>query len=370
MRAFLALALLAPACLGACLTDALYGHLPNAVRMEPGVHALQGMNGPYDDFNAVAGPPPLAMDAFIAFASNDASRGGHFSVDAGRISVIQNPFREGRQERPPAPVITARRTGPFAFVPALPGNVRGPSPLAAPPAEARPYGTDHDGKPTRILTLLREPLAWSGGGTLPAGGAWMFDSDHEGRRNLYFTDASGRMRSFFGNEPEADDAYATYDYERHELYFCSNRSGRYRIYRYRNTGRSLDFAAWLGDAGLAPRIEPVPELDGPGQTMAPFVCEGVMFFASDRPGGRGGFDLYASRRTGSGWGAPRNLQDVLPVGVEVNTAGNEFRPSVLLLGFREKPELRLLLFSSDRPGGQGGYDLYLTALPASAGADQ
>jgi len=79
--------------------------------------------------------------------------------------------------------------------------------------------------------------------------------------------------------------------------------------------------------------------------------------------GRGGFDVYVSRRTQSGWGPPRNLQDLLPDSVPVNTAGNEFRPSVLLLGFEERPELRLLLFSSDRPGGMGGYDLYLTALP-------
>ena len=76
-----------PLALSGCLADAMYGHLPSAVRMEPAVHALHGLNGPYDDFNAVAGPPPLVMDAFIAFSSNDATRGGRFSVDAGRITV-------------------------------------------------------------------------------------------------------------------------------------------------------------------------------------------------------------------------------------------------------------------------------------------
>lgn len=73
--------------------------LPNAVRMEPAVYPLSGLNGPYDDFNAVAGPPPLFMDAFIAFASNDASGGGQFTVDAGRLTVLQNPLPRS----PPSP---------------------------------------------------------------------------------------------------------------------------------------------------------------------------------------------------------------------------------------------------------------------------
>lgn len=355
----LALVLLVPG----CLADAMYGHLPNAVRMEPAVHPLSGLNGPHDDFNAVAGPPPLAMDAFIAFASNDASGGGRFSVDAGRLTVLQNPFPDRRQSRPPAPAISARRTGAFALVPALPGNVRGPTPLVSDRVKPRDYALDFGGHPTRSLTLNREPLPFDGGGALPKGGVWMFDSDHEGRRNLYFTDGSDRVRPFFGNVAGADDAYATYDFKRHELLFSSNRSGVFRLYRCRNLSQNLNFSRWLDNADLAAGIEPVAELDAAGETMAPFVCEDALFFASDRPGGRGGFDLYVSRRTQSGWGPPRNLQDLLPDSVPVNTAANEFRPSVLLLGFEEKPELRLLLFSSDRPGGMGGYDLYLTSLP-------
>ena len=349
--------------LSGCLADAMYGHLPNAVRMEPAVYPLSGLNGPYDDFNAVAGPPPLFMDAFIAFASNDASGGGQFTVDAGRLTVLQNPFPDRRQSRPPAPVISAKRTGAFALIPSLPGNVRGPTPLVSHRVEPSDYALDFDGHPTRSLTLNREPLPFDGGGELPKGAVWVFDSDHEGRRNLYFADGSGRVRPFFGNEAKADDAYASYDFKRHELLFCSNRSGSFRLYRYKNLNKDMNFSRWLANVDLAAEIEPVAELDGAGETMAPFVCEDSLFFASDRPGGRGGFDLYVSRRTQSGWGAPRNLQDLLPDSVPMNTAGNEFRPSVLLLGFEEKPELRLLLFSSDRPGGMGGYDLYLTSLP-------
>lgn len=45
-----------------------------------------------------------------------------------------------------------------------------------------------------------------------------------------------------------------------------------------------------------------------------------LYFSSDMPGGYGGFDLYVSERTGSGWATPVNL------GPEVNTEGDEVFP--------------------------------------------
>lgn len=207
------------------------------------------------------------------------------------------------------------------------------------------------------------PLPWYGKGGLGPGGVWMFDSDHEGRRNLYFQDEKGRVRPFFGNSPDADDAYATYDFRENILYFCSNRSGRYRIYRYHNKNGGRNFSSWLGDSACRNKIEPVAELNAAGDTMAPFVAGDSLFFASNRSGGVGGFDLYLACRSDGHWQKPRNLQEVMPDGVVINTSKNEFRPSVFTLGFRDYRDFTILLFSSDRDGGQGGYDLYLTALP-------
>lgn len=87
------------------------------------------------------------------------------------------------------------------------------------------------------------------------------------------------------------------------------------------------------------------ELDGAGETMAPFVCEDSLFClgSSGRPRR---FDLYVSRRTQSGWGAPRNL---LPDSVPMNTAGSEFRPSVLLRVLKKN---RNCACSSSPPTGQ------------------
>lgn len=82
-----------------------------------------------------------------------------------------------------------------------------------------------------------------------------------------------------------------------------------------------------------------------------------------RSGGLGGYDLYASTYDEEGGRAPVNPQELMPPGVAVNTEANEFRPSLLTLRRETYHELRVLIFSSDRPGGQGGYALYLTALP-------
>jgi septal ring-binding cell division protein DamX len=67
-----------------------------------------------------------------------------------------------------------------------------------------------------------------------------------------------------------------------------------------------------------------------------------LVFASDRPGGQGGFDLYECKRVGESWSVPINLG-------EINTPGNEITP--FLLGEN-------LYFSSDYHTGLGGYDVF------------
>jgi hypothetical protein len=346
-----------------CLMDWLYGDIPTDVRMEPGVHAIEGLNTPFDEINATPSPPRLAVDAYLVFASNARSRGGEHTLEVGRLGVVQNPYSRRRVKQPPPPRIVAERIGPFPGVPESRHHVRGPTPLTSSRVPPRHYEEGYRHYLPMELMVTRETTPWRQGRGLPPGGVWSFDSDREGRRNLYYLDAEGEGHPFFGNLADADDAYATYDFERHELYFSSTRSGRFRIYRYRNTGGDPDLAGWLGDASRAAAIEPVTELDGGGNALAPFIEGDLLVFTSDRPGGHGGYDLYLSRRAGDAWGAPRNLQELMPEGVELNTADDELRASILVLGLEGFHTLRLLVFSSNRPGGQGGYDLYLTALP-------
>lgn len=72
----------------------------------------------------------------------------------------------------------------------------------------------------------------------------------------------------------------------------------------------------------------------------------TLIFASDRPGGLGGVDLYRSQLASDGtWSIPENL------GSQINTAGDELFPVLHATGE--------LLFSSDGLSGLGGLDLYL-----------
>lgn len=73
----------------------------------------------------------------------------------------------------------------------------------------------------------------------------------------------------------------------------------------------------------------------------------TLFFASDMPGGKGGVDLYMSKRTGGQWSTPVNVQSV-------NTSGNEMFPYIHKSG--------ILLFSSNGHPGFGGLDLFVAQL--------
>ncbi len=73
----------------------------------------------------------------------------------------------------------------------------------------------------------------------------------------------------------------------------------------------------------------------------------TIFFSSDRPGGRGGKDLWCTTRQADGkWSAPQNL------GPEINTPDSEQTPFL-------HPDGQTLYFTSNGLPGMGGNDLYL-----------
>ena len=70
----------------------------------------------------------------------------------------------------------------------------------------------------------------------------------------------------------------------------------------------------------------------------------ALYFSSDKPGGYGGYDIYVSYRTATGWTLPQNL------GHPINSPGNEMTPFVDANG--------RLYFSSDWHHGFGGMDIF------------
>jgi outer membrane protein OmpA-like peptidoglycan-associated protein len=81
-------------------------------------------------------------------------------------------------------------------------------------------------------------------------------------------------------------------------------------------------------------------------TAHPFLTDNdsTLYFASNRPGGYGGSDLYKCVLTANGWSEPMNLGD------EVNQEGNEFFPFV--------NEEGTLFFTSDGRYDSEGMDIY------------
>jgi len=83
-----------------------------------------------------------------------------------------------------------------------------------------------------------------------------------------------------------------------------------------------------------------------------------LYFASDRPGGLGGFDLYVSRRHDNkddfGWETPVNL------GSPINSPSSEQGGLALLED--EATAALSIYFSSNRPTSLGGFDIYTSTL--------
>ncbi len=82
-------------------------------------------------------------------------------------------------------------------------------------------------------------------------------------------------------------------------------------------------------------------------TMHPVIgaTDSILIFASDRPGGFGGMDLYRVVKEFDEWGNPENL------GETINTGGNEVFPFFHTDG--------TLYFASDNHGSLGGLDMFL-----------
>lgn len=68
-----------------------------------------------------------------------------------------------------------------------------------------------------------------------------------------------------------------------------------------------------------------------------------LYFSSNRPGGKGGYDIWVSSLINGEWGEPMNLDSI-------NTSSNEAFPFIHASG--------ILFFASDKSGGAGGFDIY------------
>ena len=142
--------------------------------------------------------------------------------------------------------------------------------------------------------------------------------ENEGAQSL---SADGRMMFFTAcNNP---DGFGQCD-----IFYSEKSAGRW--------SRPMN----LGSAINSSHSEKQPSISPDGRTL---------YFISDRPGGKGGFDIWISDYLGSGkWSKPKNLGDT------INTTGHEQSPFI-------HADNKTFYFTSDGQVGMGGFDIFKSA---------
>jgi hypothetical protein len=129
-------------------------------------------------------------------------------------------------------------------------------------------------------------------------------------------------------------------------YFGSRRSGGFGAEDIYVTTRETTTDPWEEPLNLGPPVNTSNWEQGPS-----ISTDGLtLFFSSyNRPGGSGGDDIYVTTRatTDDPWSTPVNL------GSKVNSSAHDWAPSISADGLE-------LFFGSTRSGGYGGYDLWVT----------
>ncbi len=149
---------------------------------------------------------------------------------------------------------------------------------------------------------------------------------------------------------ESDDFYPTISSDHNKMYFSSNREGNYNIYEINITND--DIVDWFKNGTNNPSKHSI--LSSSNDDKCPYIKGNLMVFTSNNISGYGGYDLWYSIFENEAWSSPQNF------GSDINTEYDEYRPAI-----EHFPDSNndLMIFSSNRPEGKGGYDLYYTGIP-------
>ncbi|UCC97142.1 MAG: PD40 domain-containing protein [Phycisphaerales bacterium] len=134
------------------------------------------------------------------------------------------------------------------------------------------------------------------------------------------------------------------------LFFYSERPGGYGDRDVWVAGRATTNEGWTTVENVGPPVNTSHRDSGPA-----ISADGLtLFFDSDRPGGSGESDIWVTTRTTKSdpWATPVNL------GPTVNASSYDAYPSVSADGLT-------LFMQSNRPGGYGRYDIWMTTRQAT-----
>lgn len=189
--------------------------------------------------------------------------------------------------------------------------------------------------------------------------AWLRYQPHLGSSGSY-TDGVRQYESF-ADEPirfavweEPESLAGAVNSEEGEHSPTLSKDGRWLVFVGGERGRNAEL--WIAEMeeGESRHPRPLYELNTRFDELSPAFDGTALYFASNRPGGPGGFDLWKSDFVDGEFAAPQILEG------ELNTSKDEVDPAPL-------PGGQALAFASNRnTAGRKGHDLYL-ARPALEG---
>ncbi|MBN1524929.1 MAG: PD40 domain-containing protein [Spirochaetales bacterium] len=320
----------------------------------PGVFPLTGINTEYDDYNA-APPPAFMLEGNLIYSTNSGTSGEDFDIWRAHISfeVFHNgSMYEAQQVQLSSDAIASLREREFwTDCNSDTNDELGPIVLGVSGVDLWRYDeTFLTDNPSYLYCFTQ------GDQTVPDSLDIIIRSGDD-------------QAAFAGNDASADDGYICFHEASQTVFFCSNRTGSaggFDIYAYKNTA-STPLYEFLTSGFSSDDLSPVTVLNSASDDKCPYVFEDIMVFVSDRNGGSGGFDIYWSRYDGNGWSEPSLFPaQIGPDNDTLNSVSNEYRPALFAQLEDGDPRVTrnlLLTFSSNRTGGQGGYDLFLAVLP-------
>jgi len=300
---------------------------------------LIDLNSRYDEMNSDFVSPYFSTGVTLIFSSNAIRKGGNFDLDARILSFNQD-----------------KESGDFTF---SAGQITGQNAtirnqlfeINSDCEERGPYSfvTPSFGINYSLFSRVCEGISHIFLNEFENTGPFSYRSENF-QISLLNENVSEMYPSFYG-ENYLKGADLTSQGTPEMLLFTSDKDGQFDIFETDiPSGQSP--IQFLSDAN--PKTVRKLILNTASNDHMPFVYGDLLVFSSDRPGGLGGYDLYYSMKTANGWTEPINF------GPKINSEYDEFRPVV-----SDSWEFsnQVMIFSSNRPGGLGGFDLYFVGIP-------
>ena len=164
--------------------------------------------------------------------------------------------------------------------------------------------------------------------------------------NIFLAETDGnkdwnKSKSFVHNKSGYNTGYPSFSPDGKYLYFASDRPGGfggYDIYVVKRFGKS-----WSNPENLGPVI------NSKGNEISPFFNGNDLSFSSDWHSGFGGFDVFRAEKTVDEW------DKIFHLGTKINSSYDDY-------GFMFDNQKNRGYFVSNRPSGRGAEDIYTVKL--------